>query len=197
MSEVTMSPQAYCKMVLHALKYPHKTVNGVFLAEQRANKDDPINLVDAIPLFHINLHLTPMLEVAFLQIDHYAQSRDLTIAGYYQANEFQKDSSPNLLASKIAEKIAEYYPDCCIVMVDGQKLHNMEEELPCHLYQLSGERWKERGGLQVDSEMALEVASNLHYARAYTGLVDFDNHLDNVALDWTNPSLSQKISDLI
>lgn len=28
-------------------------------------------------------------------------------------------------------------------------------------------------------------------------LVDFDNHLDNVSLDWTNSSLNKEIEDLL
>ena len=29
--------------------------------------------------------------------------------------------------------------------------------------------------------------------RLYEGLVDFDNHLDNIHLDWTNPELNNVV----
>ena len=68
---VIISVQAYCKMILHAAKYPHNTVNGILLATAR--KDTPsdrkeVVVCDAVPLFHISIHLTPMSEVALLQV---------------------------------------------------------------------------------------------------------------------------------
>ena len=64
-----MSSQAYCKVILHAAKYPHCAINGVFLAEKPKSKDSKVfKIVDAVPLFHISLSLTPMFEVALTQV---------------------------------------------------------------------------------------------------------------------------------
>ena len=34
------------------------------------------------------------------------------------------------------------------------------------------------------------------YSRAYEDLVDFDNHLDCVELDWTNPEINRALADI-
>lgn len=71
MADIVIGVRAYCKMLLHAMKYPHRAVNGVFLAEKRRNKEhgvNVVNIVDCIPLFHLSLSLTPMLEVAMMQV---------------------------------------------------------------------------------------------------------------------------------
>ena len=74
MPEPEVSLQAYCKMILHAAKYPHAAVNGLLLAaapkdhrkapqpeeeegeeesEPRATKKStPLLISDAVPLFH-------------------------------------------------------------------------------------------------------------------------------------------------
>lgn len=65
MGSSTFSPQAYLKIILHAAKYPHCAVNGVLLA----TKGDTSNtIIDAVPLFHQCLHVSPMAEIALLQV---------------------------------------------------------------------------------------------------------------------------------
>lgn len=86
--EVMISVQALCKMLLHVFKYPHQTLNGLLLAtkptknSKQDNGDDKasgnevgkmITIVDAVPLFHITLGLTPMIEVALLQVNVFTQ----------------------------------------------------------------------------------------------------------------------------
>ena len=69
MAEVNVSVQAYAKMLLHAAKYPHCSVNGVLLAEDtKAKEKKMIRFVDCVPLFHLSLTLAPMLEAALLQV---------------------------------------------------------------------------------------------------------------------------------
>lgn len=66
---IQLTSQAYCKMLLHAAKYPHCAVNGLLVAEKMKEKkrdghSDPVLCVDCVPLFHGTLALAPMLEVA-------------------------------------------------------------------------------------------------------------------------------------
>ena len=64
-----MSNRAYCKLLLHAIKYPHKPVNGVLLADKKKIKESKVvQLIDCIPLFHNSIGLAPMLEVALVQV---------------------------------------------------------------------------------------------------------------------------------
>ena len=65
MAEIIMNSRAYIKPIFHAAKYPHCSVNGLFLG--RGN-DDSVQVTDAIPLFHSSLSLAPMLEVALFQV---------------------------------------------------------------------------------------------------------------------------------
>lgn len=57
------SERAYAKMIFHAAKYPHLAVNGVLLASKTENE-----IIDAIPLFHQCLYVTPMVEIALMQV---------------------------------------------------------------------------------------------------------------------------------
>ena len=65
---IVLTTQAYCKMLLHAAKYPHCAVNGLLVAEKgketRRDPSAPVLCVDCVPLFHGTLALAPMLEVA-------------------------------------------------------------------------------------------------------------------------------------
>lgn len=66
MADYHVSLRAYCKILSHAAKYPHCSVNGVLLAEDTKQKDSSkrLNFVDSIPLFHVCIGLTPMSELA-------------------------------------------------------------------------------------------------------------------------------------
>ena len=72
---IQLTSQAYCKMLLHAAKYPHFAVNGLLVAEKTKEKkkeshSEPVLCVDCVPLFHGSLALAPMLEVALTLVSH-------------------------------------------------------------------------------------------------------------------------------
>jgi hypothetical protein len=69
MADILVGVQAYCKILLHAARFPHCAVNGVLLAEDTKSKEHKsLKFVDCIPLFHLSLGLAPMLEAALLQV---------------------------------------------------------------------------------------------------------------------------------
>ena len=71
MADYKLSTQAYSKLFLHTAKYPHCSVNGVLLTHKSNNEErNTITFIDAIPLFHLSLNLTAMLEVALVQVRH-------------------------------------------------------------------------------------------------------------------------------
>jgi hypothetical protein len=45
----------YTKLIVHALKYPHETVNGLLLGQSKAL----VEIVDAVPLQHYRTYLSP------------------------------------------------------------------------------------------------------------------------------------------
>lgn len=68
MTEIKFSARAFCKIILHATKYPHCAINGILLAKSQAASNKEVEFVDAVPLFHICLNLTPMAEIAIMQV---------------------------------------------------------------------------------------------------------------------------------
>lgn len=66
MSDVKVSSRAYTKIILHAAKYPYTAVNGILLASKDKSKN--LQIIDAIPLFHQCLSVTPMAEIALIQV---------------------------------------------------------------------------------------------------------------------------------
>ena len=70
--ELEMSTRAYCKLIMHSAKYPSCAVNGLLLAKREDLKPGSkvIKYTDCIPLFHLGMGLTPMLEVALTQVGY-------------------------------------------------------------------------------------------------------------------------------
>lgn len=62
-----LSPKAYAKLIFHCSKYPQRAVNGVLIGAI-SKKDNNVLVQDAVPLFHLDLALAPMLEVALAQV---------------------------------------------------------------------------------------------------------------------------------
>jgi hypothetical protein len=52
---------AYAKIIFHALKHPHHTVNGVLLGAPAAS-GRTVDIFDAVPLQHHWANLSPMME---------------------------------------------------------------------------------------------------------------------------------------
>lgn len=71
MSEASITAKAYAKILFHAAKYPHLAVNGLLLADKSSKSKYPA-IVDAIPLFHRCLYVTPMAEVALIQVNFFS-----------------------------------------------------------------------------------------------------------------------------
>ena len=67
-AELILSNKAYMKVVMHGLRYPHATVNGVLVGKRNGKGTKGQTIVDAIPLFHSGHGLTPMVEVALTQV---------------------------------------------------------------------------------------------------------------------------------
>lgn len=187
-------PCAYAKVLLHACKYPHKAVNGVLLAEESSKNNDVIRVVDAIPLFHQCLGLAAMLEIALTQIDTYCKSHKLQIVGYYQANEHIDDKSPDLIAYKIAEKINESNSNSFLMMIDNQKMDAECKETALDLHVLVESKWKVGNDWElIGGDASLAIVSELITGKTYQSLVDFDNHLDDITLDWLNITINKMV----
>ncbi|EDW72305.1 uncharacterized protein Dwil_GK20856 [Drosophila willistoni] len=198
MCEYKISERAYTKLIFHAAKYPHQAVNGLLLADKNS-KGSLVEIVDAIPLFHQCLHVTPMAEIALMQIDAYAEREGLVIGGYYAAPEnFYDNQLDKAPAAKIADKIQENYKNACFTLIDN-KLVTLEHNRPAiQVYGCSNDfgRWSKAKFTLTHSSQTLEGVSLLLKRGAMRDVIDFDNHLDNPENDWTNDFLNKSLNDL-
>ncbi|XP_075160768.1 ER membrane protein complex subunit 8/9 [Haematobia irritans] len=189
------SERAYAKMIFHAAKYPHLAVNGVLLASKTEGE-----IVDAIPLFHQCLYVTPYVEIALMQIDSYADRENLFVAGYYCAAEnFYDNTLDKAPAAKIADKIQENHKSACFVMIDNKLMTLGQEVPPLKVFACNSEpgRWTRADFKLVHSEATLEAVSALLKRGAMKDVVDFDNHLDHPENDWTNQFLNRDLKQIM
>ncbi|GBP08732.1 hypothetical protein EVAR_7318_1 [Eumeta japonica] len=203
MSEIAFETKAYAKIILHAAKYPHCAVNGLLLADASKLKDtsrnQDIDIVDAVPLFHHSHYVTPMAEVALTQIEATAQVENSIIAGYYAACENFKDNTiEKCPGQKIAEKIADNFPSALFVVVDNKKFGQNLESPAIKLHQHSDGKWKlkDMKNVMFYDTYVLETVSHMLQKGVQKDLVDFDNYLDDLTLDWTNLGIQKLVSSL-
>ncbi|XP_031844020.1 ER membrane protein complex subunit 8/9 [Nomia melanderi] len=204
MADIVFSSRAYSKIILHAAKYPHCAINGLLLAKQKSKNDSKsveLRIEDAIPLFHICLHVSPMAEIALTTVDQYAMSRGLVIAGYYLANENINDVSADKPAHRIADKIVDNYGNGLLVVIDNKEIITLGlNSSPLRVSQYVDGKWKlkdiidiayDKGAIHTDALYSLLKAGQ------HKNLVDFDNHLDNISLDWQNRKLNKVIDEAV
>lgn len=112
---------AYAKIIFHALKHPHHTVNGVLLGAPAAS-GRTVDIFDAVPLQHHWANLSPMMEAGLGMVANYARTRQLHIVGYYQAPERVGDTTLSPVGERVASKIKESFETPVALVVNGSKL---------------------------------------------------------------------------
>ncbi|KAF8262910.1 UPF0172-domain-containing protein [Lactarius quietus] len=117
-----LSDLAYTKIILHALKHPHQTVNGVLLGGLSQSVGRTVEIVDAVPLQHHWTNLSPMMEVGLGMVTNYARTRQLQIVGYYQAPERLDDTTLSPVGERVACKIKESFETPVALVINGSKL---------------------------------------------------------------------------
>lgn len=83
MKEISINKLAYSKLFLHLAKYPQLSCNGILLS--KTTKNQSVQFVDCVPLFHSSFTLAPAFEIALSQIDSFCQQNGLEISGFYHA----------------------------------------------------------------------------------------------------------------
>ncbi|XP_065187977.1 ER membrane protein complex subunit 8-like [Sycon ciliatum] len=191
---ICLSVRAYAKMILHASKFSQRAVCGVLLG---AEENGRVYVEDAIPLFHQGLGLSPMMNAALMQVDDYCHNNELQIVAYYQANELLSNTLPDTVACRVSDEIQEKFPHAALLMVENQKVTASADDLAVKVYKCHDGKWRvaEHSLSTLEGGMAsVEVVAKLLRERGYADLVDFDSHLDDVRLDWLNPSVNSLIS---
>lgn len=64
MTSYVVAEQAYVKVILHAAKYPDRSVLGLLVGEPG---NDVVRILDAFPLFHQSL-TAPAMEAAMMLV---------------------------------------------------------------------------------------------------------------------------------
>jgi len=166
------------------------------LTSKKSSSSSALVIEDVIPLFHQCLALAPMAEVALAQAEVAAQSRNLMLAGLYCAPESFRESSADVFSQRLADKVAEHYTNAILAVVDNKRLGGDFSAAPFILSQSTGESGKWRSlerASAVLGEGASEAASNSVETIGASVLVDFDNHLDDLKLDFMNAELNDML----
>ncbi|KAI0282396.1 hypothetical protein BC826DRAFT_921887 [Russula brevipes] len=112
---------ASTKLLLHSLKYPHQTVNGVFLGKP-SETDPSIIIFDAVPLQHHWTNLSPMMEVGLGLASNHAYRNQVYVVGYYEAPARLGDTQLSPVVERVAAKIKESFPTPIAVVVSCRDL---------------------------------------------------------------------------
>ncbi|KAI0030035.1 hypothetical protein K488DRAFT_55102 [Vararia minispora EC-137] len=181
----TLSDLAYTKVIVHSLKYPHARVNGVLLG---TNKGKEVEVSDAVPLLHHWTSLSPMMEIGLDLTKTYAAGRALTIVGYYEASEYVDEGVASLgkVGERVTSKIREGFTDALAIVVDSAKLgQDSDPALIPYTATSSGAFGAANPStLQLSDAVitrALDIARNNALSDSFG---DFDDHLENIRIDW-------------
>ncbi|KMQ92266.1 hypothetical protein RF55_7774 [Lasius niger] len=135
-----------------------------------------------------------------IQVDQLAASKGLILAGYYLANENINDLSTDRPAHRIADKIADNFNSALLIVVDNREVTLGMGSSPLRISQSIDGKWKPKDKANIIYEGGIahtDAMYSLLKAEEYRNLVDFDNHLDNIALDWQNQKLNKIIDEAV
>ena len=138
-----------------------------------------------------------------LQAEAYAQQHSLQLVGYYHAEARMNAQDIHPVGKRIADRLAERQPDSFVLAVNNQKLAafsrqgSSEPPFELMLRESSAVKgsWKKvaPGSLGLPPGSSWEALRarflNLHAKGQHAQLADFDEHLDDVSRDYTNPHL--------
>lgn len=122
----------------------------------------------------------------------------MSIVGYYHANKRAADVTFNPVAGRIAETILARAPKAAICLFDPAEVVPDTGDIYCAL-KLVAQEGKEGPWRRTDkvlklrgmaaAEASATLAAGLAEGGAVERVVDFDDHFDNLGLDWRNEDL--------
>ena len=228
-SKVTVSADAYAKLMLHAAKHPAAPVLGLLLGDMRkrgggaeskgaapegkGSGDGPsssegvdLRVVDVAPLFHTSL-VAPTLEAAMMVVEQCCSAEGgesggrwagLSIVGCYSANRLTTSTGVTAVVSRVGQAIRKKLVAkwgagagrggaAPVLVVNNGTFGGEEKAKSANMY-----TWSERDGSwgKQDGKRWGVEDEGLLWATKHEGreqqVVDFDDHLDDVALDFRN-----------
>ena len=116
------------------------------------------------------------------------------MVGYYHANERSEDSDLGPTARRIADRIQSFVPDACALLVDASKVAGAagsSPEMAVLPFEKDGAKWRAAaaGSCALKDGEALRLGADYLKEGRQRRLIDFDDHLDDIANDWRNDQL--------
>ncbi|VDC04522.1 unnamed protein product [Peniophora sp. CBMAI 1063] len=195
MPSYTLSDIAYAKILVHALKHPHARVNGVLLG---TGKGKDVTISDAVPLLHHWTSLSPMMEIGLDITRNHAADRGLSIVGYYQAMEYVDANAATLgpVGERVVEKIKEGFADALAIVIDGAKVGVPDDSaLVPYIHSAAGYRPTSASTVQVSDTTPARVLELVRTTSLHEKFGDFDDHLEDLSVDWLRNAVVQEALD--
>ncbi|KZO97385.1 UPF0172-domain-containing protein [Calocera viscosa TUFC12733] len=200
----TVSRLAYVKVLLHAAKYPTCAVNGVLLTSSPPGVTDVV-VSDAVPLLHHWTSLSPMMEIGLDLAGGYAEDAGLRIIGYYEASERADDTSLGPVGDRVVSKIKATSADAVALVLDAQALSMGEAGLlpytaspslkaVTHSFTLAPPTAPSADSKHsptfhlAETDLPARTLRAIEEQSLQQELGDFDDHLEDVRIDWLKNS---------
>ncbi|EKF99290.1 hypothetical protein TCSYLVIO_009789 [Trypanosoma cruzi] len=200
---VVSSVEAHAKALLHCQKYPTQAVSGFLIGKRltESGASDSVFVADAVPLFHTIMmtHPHPMLSVAYAQVSSYARTKGLVLLGYYVANERAGDSCISPLTTNVLrmlhDKVSTGHNPLLWTIVGANRAEGVDVRPSYYMGgknylpapELTFGRWNSDTlsceAITSNTE-AVEVFENAVDAFKQFQLVDFEDHLERVQLNY-------------
>lgn len=211
MPQVQSSVDAFAKAVFHAFKYPTQPVFGLLVGKRL---QDTTFVTDAVPVMHslpaVSPH--PVLEVAVSAVSSFVKTKGLVVLGLYVANERLDDNNVSPHTSSVVNFLLSSDRVSGSGLVVWQLQNNklrpttlFEGSSPILQFQYTSSGAEGSGTSQpisfakwdsdtcateaVDENRALVACKTGIVNFEYCKLVDFEDHLENVQLDFFNEKL--------
>ncbi|GAA5857194.1 hypothetical protein JCM8547_009363 [Rhodosporidiobolus lusitaniae] len=185
MPSTSISPLAYLKVILHAAKYPYATTIGLLVGTVEGDK---AVVVDAIPLLHSWVDLSPAMEAGLQLAEYHTKQQGWVCLGLYVANERLGDQSVPRGVGKAAEAIRAERPELVVLVVDNEKLSPTSSEPALIPHTFVSSTWKpttlSSANITLSDPSSPAKALEQVKLNRHTFLGDFDEHLADVKVDW-------------
>ncbi|OAV99036.1 hypothetical protein PTTG_02424 [Puccinia triticina 1-1 BBBD Race 1] len=166
------------KALRHMAKYPHSTVIGLLVG---SIEGDSVSIVDAIPLVHHWLDLSPMLEAGLALAKIHVESKNLKLLGTYVAHSRTDLKSLDIVSQKLNESLQS--ESSIALIIDSQKLNTTENPF------IPYTRSKDNEWSTLDDN-CFQANIPKDWLDCEGSIGDFDDHLEDLGVDWlVNPTI--------
>ncbi|KAI0052215.1 UPF0172-domain-containing protein [Auriscalpium vulgare] len=185
---------AYSKLIVHALKHPHAAVNGVLLGTAQPG-GKTVDIVDAVPLLHHWVNLSPMMELGLEKVALHAETRGLAIVGFYHAWERVDEAALSPVGERVAAKLKESFPDAVALVIVGAKLGKDDDHALVPYTSISATTFRpaQSSVLHVTPGLPSRIVDIVRNTYVHEDFKDFDDYLEDVHVDYLHNTAVTKV----